>query len=183
MPNSIGPSRLHVAEKEASLLQIEMVNGDITITAGGVDLSASANPTVALIGSAINAADRIDLQLTSADLSAQGGAVTQSAGSPSDPSLLRIKINPQQVRQTVVSGIVAAGPLMGMNLGLTYSTATALVHEFGHAYGYYAEGASRFPVFGQTNATAIRYENLHRALMADPRGPLLNQYPVKRTRH
>jgi RHS repeat-associated protein len=171
------------AEEAADTLQTEVISGEVRITSGGVDLSDSDNPTVALIGSAINTEARVGVQITNRDLSSHGGALTESVGPPGDPNRITISINPSQLSSTVAPGRVAAGPLTGMQLGLTYSAGTALVHELGHAYGYYEQGYDRFPVWGQTNATALRYENLHRALIADPRGPLLARYPVERVRH
>lgn len=80
--------------------------------------------------------------------------------------LLRIEINPETVQQLILPGTVEGGAMQGASVGLTVTPGTALVHELGHAFGYSSEGYARFPSIGQTNSTAVRFENAHRRLMA-----------------
>ncbi|MGH6690723.1 MAG: hypothetical protein ACREF4_08605 [Gammaproteobacteria bacterium] len=138
------------------------------ITAGGADLSSSDNSTASLIGSAIDTTNRINLTVTSSSLSAYGGATTKGFSGGKDPSQITIRLNPDTIRNTIVPGKLVGGPHDGTVVGLAVTLGTAVVHELGHAYGYYAEGEQRFPALGQTNATALRYENQHRELMALP---------------
>jgi hypothetical protein len=149
---------------------LEEKDGRYVITAGGEDLSTSSNSTVALFGAAINTGDTIAVAFTNSSLASMGGARTISAGTRSDPSLLRIELNDATIATLVIPGIVESGPHAGIHAGLSTTLGTALVHELGHAYGYFEEGAVRFPVFGQTNDTALRFENAHRRLMS--RGPI-----------
>jgi hypothetical protein len=135
-----------------------------------VDFSQSKNSTAQLIGAAIAAKDTITVEMSRASLSKFGGARTVSASSFADPYLLQIELNDGTIASTVTQGEVLSGPLAGARVGLPTSLGTALVHELGHAYGYFEEGAARFPVFGQTNATALRFKNGHPRLMA--RGPV-----------
>lgn len=54
------------------------------------------------------------------------------------------------------------GDVLGVSLG------TALVHELGHAQGYYSGNFPRYPA-GSTDSDAVYYENQHRKLLAVPK--------------
>ncbi len=161
-----------VGEAElANKLRAEMVEGEVRITSGTEDLSGSDNPTARLIGETINTKQRVSLQLTDRALPDRtGGARTEStAGSAIRPEIA-IQVNPQQIASTVVSGTTLSGPLAGQVIGLTFTLGTALVHELGHAHGYYAFNLPR-RCGGCTNPDAVLYENLHRQLLARPNHP------------
>jgi RHS repeat-associated protein len=153
----------------ASKLAITEVNGEFQIDAGG-DLklfTQSTNPTAKLFGQAIDTSTPIAFDVTSDNLSKYGGAVTFS-----DPigakrvNEIQIRINPKQVAEVSVQGEFISGPFKGVSgtFGVTFGT--AVVHEFGHASAYFLFNMPRRG--SQTNADALRYENLHRGLLAKP---------------
>ena len=162
------------ALEEAELLQLEEIDGEYRITSGDMDLSASENSTVALIGATINAKQRVSVGFTDESLSWSGGA----RGKYDHSGQYNIRINRETISYTIVQGVRSNGGLVG----LTVSDATALVHELGHPAGSFLHGIRPYPA-GLTNSTALRYENEHRKLMARPgHAPVLRighgrQYP------
>jgi hypothetical protein len=162
----------------ASKLRITKKGGDFQIDAGG-DLklfTQSTNPTAKLLGQAIaTTSTPIVFNVTSDDLSEYGGAVTFS-----DPigarrnNEIQIHINPKQVAQITVEGEFVSGPFQGRPGRFGVTLGTAVVHEFGHASAFFLFNMPRRG--SQTDADALRYENLHRALLAKP-------CCTKRTKH
>lgn len=166
----------------AQRLLLDVVEGDIRISyAGDVnDLIASGNPTAKLIGEAIKTSERISLDITDEDLSKYGGAYTDSAAiSRNGTAEIAIHVNPGNVASTIVPGTPTQGAVAGANVGLGVSLGTAVIHEFGHASGYFLYN---FPRLGSdTTSDALLYENLHRELLAIPGHPAI--VPLKRTAH
>lgn len=72
-------------------------------------------------------------------------------------------------------GEVISGPLNGAQVLLNMTVGTAVVHEFGHAFGYYSGNIARYAA-GATNSDALYFENKHRENLAMPT-------KTRRTRH
>jgi hypothetical protein len=163
------------AVNEANQLMLEERDGLQIITAGGADLTESSNPSAQLVGATINTNDKIAIDLTDASLDSVSGARTMTAVSRDDPSLILIELNDDTIANLILPATVQSGPLQGSVVGMSTTFGTALIHELGHAFGYFAENQVRFPVFGQTNDSALRAENAHRRLLAKGLLPLVQR--------
>lgn len=145
----------------ADLLKLETVEGEVRVTSSGVDLSKFENPTIVLIGKAINDGTRIELSVTSrtsSDLENNGGAITRWEARTRSAAIV---INPLLVASSAVSGRSSDGRLVGLSVSL----GTAMAHELGHAVAAIRKGG----IWGtNTDASALRYENQHRLLLARP---------------
>jgi RHS repeat-associated protein len=148
----------------ANSLRVVDVGGVNQIAAVDPGLIDSANSTAGLIGGLINdTKNTVSLEIPSASLMSDGGAVTRRVGS----NLFEIQVNPATVAQGMVWGRVLSGPYGGAKVLAPISAPTALVHELGHAQanarGYLA------PPFGREGSenyrNAMRYENSHRRML------------------
>lgn len=149
----------------AELLQLELVDGEVRITAGGADLSKSDNQSVGLIGRAINTNWEVRLSVTNKNLGRWGGAVTKP--DRTGKSIVSIEINPAQTATLDVPLTITVGPMKGASvLGTGISVGTAAIHELGHAHAYFEFGMDPWD---DTNSDALYYENHHRDQLMFPR--------------
>jgi hypothetical protein len=171
--------KLETVTEEHSFLGIEWTTSEQHVSSGPVDLTGFDNSTAKLVGAALETDTRIILNV-GADVAGTkdyGGAFTDtSVGGNERPNDLGISINTGILADTFVAGTAASGPLAGIPLGLPVTLGTAVVHELGHAYGWFADGANRVP--RATDSSALKYENQHRKLLAKPPVPA-----QVRTRH
>ncbi len=159
-----------LGENEAAeALKIEETDRGFEVTSGDMDLSKSDNHIVRLFGEAIKSGVEVGFAITSRDLSQYSGAVTDPTGfdpnRSDDHNRIEILINPSQVANARVPTF---WPDRTTNVPLN----AAVVHEFGHAHGYFrgrANPADRIPMLPSlTNDWAVMWENQYRSQMQLP---------------
>ena len=162
--------------EELSVLQLELdragseveleVGADGVIEAIGADLENSDNQTISLLAGLINdKTNGVDFAFTSQDLSKDAGAVIAGISE----NLVQIRINPQQVRQNIFTGVGLSGMFSGSTIGGIGTLGPAAIHELGHAAAYFGGFPfNEFRTRATSNEWALRYENFHRSLLSGP---------------
>ena len=127
------------------------------VSNGNADWSDSKNPNAQLIDAAIDTDTEITFSVTNKDLSDWSGAVTSSLHF-SSANKISIRFNPLQVARATVPG--PGEQPINVPIGV------AVIHEFGHAWGNFAEGvyggAGAMAFGANTDPYAIEWENRSR---------------------
>lgn len=139
-------------------------NGVVEAVGEDVNFLDARDDPVAGLRSLINdKKNGVDFAFTGEDLSAFGGARTR----PTSETMLEVRINRQQVQETIFPGEGLSGFFTGKPVGGIGTPGPALVHEVGHAAAFFAG----FP-YPDRRATsdewAVRYENFHRSMLRGP---------------
>jgi RHS repeat-associated protein len=156
-------------EKANSLsASLQTINGKErwVVGNGGQDWTRSKNPNAQLLQAAMDSSVVINFRIDG-KMKGHGGGVTKSLGYETSGEI-DITMNPWHILHKPTKALsIEANPPYSMDTWRPIPVGPAIMHEFGHAWGYFELGKKAHPLsgapgFGETNGDAVDWENKSR---------------------